>query len=300
MPIPEPRGLLDRIKDLYPRLSPRLQHAAKYVLDHPTEIAMRSMRQVANEAAVAPSSMIRLAKELGFPSYDDLRMAFQEPLRATRASFPDRARSLQAIAGSGRTGKLLLQMADANLAAIERLFSTISPDDLDQAADLALKARDVYVVGARSAFPLAYYFHYVARMALPRPPIVCGFVGVLVDELANIGPEDVLLAISFSPYSRETARAVKFALDQGARTIAITDSRAAPVAVRASQVLLASTESPQFFPSHVAASALVEALIAAIVARGGQRAVNNIALHYRLRRSHAAYWDDPEQNRKKR
>ena len=61
-------------------LSPQLRLAGRYVLDHPNEVAVLSMRALAANAQVNPPTMMRLARRLGFDGYEDFRAVFQAPL----------------------------------------------------------------------------------------------------------------------------------------------------------------------------------------------------------------------------
>ena len=51
----------DRIEAEFPRLSPQLKRAARYVLDSPDDVALSSMRALATRADVHPSALVRLA-----------------------------------------------------------------------------------------------------------------------------------------------------------------------------------------------------------------------------------------------
>ena len=54
--------LSKRIAETFPRLSLRLQRAARHVLESPDDMALMSMRGLAASAAVHPSTMVRLAR----------------------------------------------------------------------------------------------------------------------------------------------------------------------------------------------------------------------------------------------
>ena len=45
----------DRLTRAYPTLSPQLKRCAAYILEHPSEVATLSMRQVAARASVPPA-----------------------------------------------------------------------------------------------------------------------------------------------------------------------------------------------------------------------------------------------------
>src|SRR5882724_4026626 len=64
------QGIIELIESRFPALSPRLRSAARFVLDNPEEIALHSMRAAAAKAGIHPSSMQRLARELGFAGYE--------------------------------------------------------------------------------------------------------------------------------------------------------------------------------------------------------------------------------------
>lgn len=286
------RSLIDRLAAEYPDLSPQLRQAAKFVLDSPTEVAIESMRQVAAVAGVAPSTMLRLAKAIDFPSYEAFRKPFQEAMRERGEDFGDRAKWLQKMARHSDSGALLSSMARANIASVESAFQANEPKTFVSAAKLIRSARQAYVVGAGGTYGFAHYFHYVVGMALPNLRAASTHAGSLIDDLVDLGPSDVIIALTIRPYNSATVRAATFACDRGARVIAISDSRSSPVCRGATCTLLIPTHSPQFFPSHMAAVAILEALAAFIVAGSDKRTVAKIAEVERFRYGADIYWDE--------
>ena len=105
-------AVLDQLTTTYPQLSPQLKRAAKYVLDCPAEVAINSMRKVALSADVGPSTMLRLAKRLGYESYEDFRLPFREALRSGGGSFTGRVEMLRSLEGSAREGEPRTERGD--------------------------------------------------------------------------------------------------------------------------------------------------------------------------------------------
>ena len=62
----------------FPRLTPELQKAAQFFLDHPEDIGLNSMRTVAGQAGVTPATISRLSKALGYDNYEQLRDPFRQ------------------------------------------------------------------------------------------------------------------------------------------------------------------------------------------------------------------------------
>jgi len=283
-------AIADLLIDLYPDLTPQVRKAAKYVLENPARVATQSMRQLASGADVPPPTMGRLAKALGFETYNELRGVYQSDYHLLSSSFPDRARQLQIQARADGRQSLWLNLAEAasnNLAELARITAA---DDLIHAANILTKARRVFVMGVLSSFSFAHYCYYIAQMALPNWRLLPANGGMIADHLAGITESDALIAIAFPPYGRSTVDAVRFATKHKARTIAITDSPVAPVARKCTRVFVTPTASPHHFSSFIATTALIEALVAYVIAQGGDRLVENIARIERIRNDLKEYW----------
>ena len=284
--------ILSRLMESYPSLSPQLRRAAQYVLDNPNEVGVNSMRQIAATAEVKPNTLVRLAKSLGFEGYEEFRKPFQDLLRNGVESFPDRARWLQSLAGGGSHSQLFSEMAASSLSNIEQLFLGTSVDEVKAVADLIDQSRRTYIFGVGMGYALAHNFWYVARMALDNLVLVPRHGSLAIDDIVKIGESDVLLAMTFTPYRAEVVEITQFAKRRGARIVAITDSRASPIALVADYVFVTPTNTPQFFTSQVAVTALLESLIAFMVADADQQVVGNIDEFHQARFEAGVYWSE--------
>ena len=94
-------SLREQIIAQYDAMSAQLQQAARYVLEHPEEVALVSMREVARNACVQPATMTRLAKFLGLAGYDDIRAQHAAALRQGSDGFAAKVRQ-RADEGSER------------------------------------------------------------------------------------------------------------------------------------------------------------------------------------------------------
>lgn len=259
-------SILDAMARGYDDLTPQLQIAARYLLDHPAEIAVSSMRQTADDAGVKPNSLVRLARAVGFDGYDDLRRHFQAEATRTGSSFPSKARWLRALAAGGRHGTLLSQMAGASMATLEQVFADTDAGDVRTVADTILAARRTSVLGVGMAQPLAHNFCYVGGVIAPNLVAIPTHGGLAIDDVARMAPGDVLLSMTFSPHRVEIVEATRVARDLGVTIVALTDSRAAPIALMAAHTFVVPTETPRYFSSVVGAVAWLETLLAFMAA----------------------------------
>ena len=287
----ETGAILDRVMTAYDDLSPQLRKAAQYVVDNPNEVGVNSMRQLAGLAGVQPNTLVRMSKSLGFKSYEDFREPFREVLRRGIDSFPDRVRWLQHIGEGGSHGRLYGELADTFMSNTETLFSSISADDMKEAATRMIHARRVYLLGMGSCYPLMLGFFYVARMAFDNFTMAPQQANLPIDDLSGIGPKDILLAATYRPYRRETVEAARDGQEPGATLISLTDSRTSPIALVTDILFAVPTSTPQFFPSTLSMNALLEALLAFLVAESDADSAARIEAFHRKRRDLSVYWD---------
>jgi DNA-binding MurR/RpiR family transcriptional regulator len=268
-------------------LSPELLRAARWIEQHPRDVALHSMRECARRAALAPASFSRLAQAAGFGGFGAIRARCQEAL-APQAGYAARAQSLQATAQ--RSADWLDTLNEAQHADAASISGLNRRAQFERAADAMLAAHQVYFLGLRASHGLAFHLHYTYGLAAPNGALVQGLGGTLADQLAQLQRQDLLVAISQSPYTRLTVQAVEQARQQGAKVLALTDSRLSPIARAADLVLLFRAESPSYFHSMVGALALAEALVAAVAVRGGRKVLGRLASMQQKLDAQGAYW----------
>jgi DNA-binding MurR/RpiR family transcriptional regulator len=269
-------------------LSPELLRAARWIEAHPREVALHSMRECARRAVLAPATLTRLSQALGFHGFDAIKNLCQESFSA-QAGYAGRAEVLQASARHNKDWLALLnETQHANTASVSGLNQ---PKQLEAAADAMLKARHIYFLGLRASHGLAQYLHYTYGLLASNGVLVQGLGGTLNDQIGEMGRSDLLVAISFAPYTRKTVDAVSQALEQGVDLMVLTDSALSPIARSAAHTLLFRADSSSYFHSMVGALALAEALAAAVAVRGGRKVLARLQSRQNRLDSEGAYWD---------
>ena len=262
----------DLLLERFASLSPALQAAARFVVDHPNEVVTTSMRTLAERAGVQPATLVRLAQQLGFGGWPELKDAFLHDLGLHAERYGERAKSLAARGAEADLIGELFAAQRANLDATEARIAR----PLRAAARLLKRARIVHIAGFRASFPIAYALLYGYRLFRGSVQLVDGQAAGLEMQLRAIDRLDALVVISFSPYSREALLAAEAARAAGAWLVAFTDSSASPLAMAADVSVLFSVESPSFFPSISAALTAVEALLETLVADAGDDTAERI------------------------
>ncbi|WP_299818417.1 MurR/RpiR family transcriptional regulator [uncultured Roseibium sp.] len=262
--------LADVIINSFDGYSAEVRKAARFVLDNPRDVALLSMREQARRAGVQPSTMMRLAKQLGFEGFDPVRDAYADAMRNPATSFEGKARDQQRLQDLGGDQALAAKIVASVTRQLQSLSAAEQLVRLSDAATLLAGARRVYCLGLRASHPIAWQLNYILSLV--------GDKSVLLDDIANTGSdrirfagkEDVLFAVTVTPYTQLTLDIVDYAHKQGVPVVALTDSPVSPLAKRATITIATTTESPSFYHSMTPAFLLAE-ILAVLVAGQGEK-----------------------------
>ena len=282
-------NILAMLKERMTTLSPQMRTAAKYIIDHPHDFGLDPIRDTARKASVSAYTLVNIAKRLGFSGFEELRHPFRHALVASpqSESAPD---WLNTLRGQSDQGTIYADAAQNALAIVTRSLQQQQTDDMADIAETLKSARTVYLTAVRSSYAMAYYLHYVGRMALPSLQLIPRHMNSAIDDLNDAGSGDVLIAITVTPYSRETIQACEFAKKKGAKVLLITDSEIVSPDLHPDHTLVASVHSTHHFGCFSGMLALIETLVALLMQRGGSDARDRIKSYEKLRIENNAYW----------
>ncbi|HEX2888563.1 MurR/RpiR family transcriptional regulator [Vineibacter terrae] len=269
--------LHNQLLDTLDTLPPQLRSAALWMLDHPDDVALLSMRGQAERAGVPPATMTRLAQRLGFEGYEHVRDLYAQAVRQRAIGFADKGGALVARGRADGEGGVLGDMLAMAAGNVQRLGDGEVLAQVRAAARALGGARRLFALGLRSSFSVAFHFHYVASFIGTDCRLIDGAGSTGPDALRSAGASDALLAISVKPYVRATLDLVRHAATHGLQIVALTDSTASPLARQAQAVIVVPTDSPSFFHTMLPAFAVVELLAALLATQRGEAALDAIA-----------------------
>jgi len=245
-------------------LSGRLQQIAEFVLEHPTEVALGTVAEVADRSGVPPSAIVRFAHAIGFAGFTEMQQIFRSRLVAGVApSYKARLASMKAdeksILGRKPAAVLSRFVAEAQ-SSLAALSHSAHARDMDAATAILGKARDIYLLGLGGSFPVATHLAYVLRKLGKRVVLLDGIGGSIREQSHPATPKDAVVAISFRNYYPDTARLFPELVARGVPAISITDSLLSPI-VEGAKVVFEIQDMPEpALRTLVAPMCLVQAL----------------------------------------
>jgi DNA-binding MurR/RpiR family transcriptional regulator len=254
-----------RVRERYDDLSPHLQRIARASLDEPNAFALNTIATISGEVGVQPSTLIRFAKEFGYPGFSNLQKVFR--LRLIEGAAPVRETvysETESQPAPADLAEILDKCVEAHILALQGLRKSVPKKTLVQAVCLLRGARHIYVAGLRRSRPIATYFAY----GLTRSERQCSLIdfggGMAGQQAANMGANDLLVAIAFPPYSQPVVDLVADVALSGRHTLSITDTRDSPLARHATASFHIGASARSQFQPISAAIGLVQALVTAV------------------------------------
>ena len=216
------------LQEHYTSLPKRLQSVAVFALHNPEVVALSTIAVISDKAGVTPSTLVRFAKSIGYQGFSDMQAVFQESMRHMPQPYVQRIHHLDDHEQPDQT--VLHRFSKAASASIDRLERQTDETAIIQASRQLADARTIYIAGQGRATPVTTYLHYTFVKLGIQAVLLDGMASSVADKARLIRQEEVLVAVSFSPYTANTRELVDICLAQQVPVVALTDSTLSPIA----------------------------------------------------------------------
>lgn len=240
---------------------------AQYILESYDKAAFMTASVLGKTVGVSESTVVRFAMELGYDGYPSMQKALQEMV-------VNRLTSVQRIeVANNRMGDkdVLTTVFHSDMEKLRQTAETIDREAFHVAVNTVLNAERVYIIGVRSAAPLAGFLGYYLNYMFQNVHIITASgAGEMFEKIVGVNARDAVIAFSFPRYSATTAKAAQYCRSTGATVIGITDTKLSPLGESCDYVLAAKSNMLSLVDSLVAPLSVVNAMIVAIAAKKDQ------------------------------
>jgi len=252
------RDLLSIIESEIPNMSKGQKNIASYILQNYDKATFMTASSLGKKVGVSESTVVRFATYLGFDGYPKLQKALQDIVKT-------KLTTLQRVDMTNELFKdndILESVMNLDIAKIRMTLESINRDDFNKAVNIISNANNIYILGTRSSFALSQFMtFYLNYMFKNVRNVNSNSSSGIFDQIFKISKNDVFIAIGFPRYSMTTIKAIRFAKDKNATTIAITDRKDSPLAESADVTLVARSDMISFIDTLVAPLSLINSLI---------------------------------------
>ncbi|MBQ9155793.1 MAG: MurR/RpiR family transcriptional regulator [Eubacterium sp.] len=255
-------NLLQRIEKKSPSFSKGQRRLAEYITQNYDIAAYLTASKLGKEAGVSESTVVRFAYQLEYDGYPELQKAIQVIVKTNSNSIQRMSLSSKRYQEKGVLKSVMYTDADR---LRDTIHNGIDEGEFQKAVDYINECSRLYILGARSAAYLSGLLGYYLKMLFDNVFIVdANSTSETLEQIYNIGENDVMFGVTFPRYSKRTIYALQYAKNHGARTIALTDNYSSPIVEYADCTLIAKSDVMTIVDSMVGPLSVVNALVTAI------------------------------------
>ncbi|GHF59589.1 DNA-binding MurR/RpiR family transcriptional regulator [Amycolatopsis bartoniae] len=277
------RDVLGQIRALVPSLRPADARVGEVILGRAQTLGYLSVTEVAAEAGVAESTVVRACQRMGFGGFQDVKRL------VARGTQPAADLVYDDISAADDSSTVLEKVVASSAAVLSDCLATVDRAAFAAAARAIAGAGRLLLVGVGPSSPIAQDAAYRFRMlGLPADAPV----DALTQHLAarHLGPRGVCVAISHTGATRETLAAMSAARESEASTIAITSFTKSPLTGLVDHPIIAGGRGTSYrveaMASRLAHLAVVDALYVEVAFRGEERALVALDQHHQVAAEH--------------
>jgi len=241
-------------------LSDKKKQVAKYIADNYIEAAFLTAAELARRSSVSEPTVIRLAVDLGYAGFPEMRSALQDKVQG-------KLTTLSRLKGSHRfkaSKNPAVQSLVTDMKNLENTLHNINVRTLNRVVNRIVQADKVIILGYKMSSCLAQFFQMALKKSIDNTIAVTTSPGQFQEELVFTTEKSVVIAISFPRYTTAVVRNFRMAKQQSVTTIAITDSELSPLVDHATDYLLARCDFVSYIDSFAAAMSLLCAIATAV------------------------------------
>ena len=249
---PQPRAIEKLIRSKYDEMPGSERALADHVLEYPNEVLLYSATELADRAGASKAAVSRFVKRIGYGDFREMQREIRHAQMTGDPIFlsakPERGQSSLAL------------HLEQDLATLRDTIEQIDATLLTEVAQKILSARRVVCLGFRNSYIFANYLR--RQLTLIRPGVILAPSAgqMLMEDIGDLGPDDLLIAVGLRRRSAQSARAMELFRDRGVPIAYITDRRAVRTREYAKWVFACQVRGTSLFDSYVGVISLLNYL----------------------------------------
>lgn len=270
--------ILAKIRTQMPKLQGEEKLLGEYILLNHENVPKLSLVQLAEEADVHPSAVVRFCDEVGCEGFHALHTALAEIDSVAASVFFEQVDGFDLEHITNSVFQDVKRM-------LEETMASLSMEEMQRAIDAILAADQIVVIGMGTSGSTAQEFVYRLQ-----------WIGVSCKQYVDphrqlmavslLDENDLVVAVSHSGRTRNVVNALKLAKERGAKTLCITDFAHSPLTEYADICLYAvhieNTLGVEMAATRAAHLAIVDAIMVAVALRDRERTLKSIKENERL------------------
>ncbi|AMC93037.1 hypothetical protein AOC36_03275 [Erysipelothrix larvae] len=195
---------------------------ADYIVVEKSHVINYSVQELAKKTNTSPAAVVRFSKKIGYKGYMNLKVDLAQDIKN------DRVKTDNIVREDDEISVLIQKAKNSSLDTLDKTYQLLDEDLLLHAILTMRHAKRIFLLGIGGSAIVCYDLH----QKLLRVNVDSRFemdYHVQLAALNHITKDDVCIAISYSGDTEEIVYALKYAKEQGAKTIGITRFGKTPI-----------------------------------------------------------------------
>lgn len=220
--------IIAKIANIKSQLSPSAQKIATLILQQPPLVVSLSSQQLAQQANVGQSSIVKFTQKLGFKGFPAFKMAISEELDRQQAIGNDPLQLQYQISPNDTLATIAQKLAYEKTDAIIETTNAIDDHNLEAIVDVLKKSHRIQLVGIGDSVLMAKDFSY-KLLTIGMTAIAEQDSQRQIAIAQTLGTNDVQCLICYNGNHQEILLAAHHAKMNGATLIALTAPHSSPL-----------------------------------------------------------------------
>ncbi|WP_042142506.1 MurR/RpiR family transcriptional regulator [Paucisalibacillus sp. EB02] len=209
------KGGLTIIKEMVDSLPKSERKIAQFILEHPKEAVLLTAQALGQESKTSGAAVIRLCKSLGFSGFQELKLRVAGDLQEGSSS------EFRDIEPNEDYLKIIEKVTANTMQTIKDTVNMVSISRLKEAVKTLIHADSITFIGFGASFITAKDAEQ-KFIRINKHVHAYSDLHMASTAIANKGPNDVVVGISFSGNTIEVAKLLELAQKKRTKTISIT------------------------------------------------------------------------------
>lgn len=239
-------------------MSPNQYKIADYIQKNLNFVLLSTEQEISDALQISIASVSRFWRTVGYKNFKEFKTTMRKQLNISPAG------KMEHIMNHVNDGEIEHHQLHLSINHLQKTIEYFSQQDFNQAIELLVKAKQLYIHAPGPSYGLAELMKYrLARFNLKISILQKGGSEIL-EDLIHLTKDDVVLIFGFVRLLPEAQVILKHAKEVGFKTIIITDQLVSSFTNNATVSLFASRGEMWEFHSMIGPTFLIENIIIAI------------------------------------
>ncbi len=252
-----PHPLIQKFESVADKLTPKGKILGDYLIENPHKAVFMTARELAHTCGISEATVIRFVAQLGYKGYSQMQQALRDYVD-TEFTLLDR-RDLMSQRGQGAEG--FRKTVAEEIDNLTHLYETMEPESLERAIHMLGEKSNIYVIGSRLSYTMAYYMGWSLTKVRKNIRILDGSNSATLDWLTFAPADSLVVVVATSRYPNDLVRIGRWARRRSMDLLVITDGATCPVIPFAQHALVAPSQHIPFLGSPTSLACLINYLV---------------------------------------